>query len=465
MTTPAPVTTFDSLSLNPSLLNNLTSLGYHQPTSIQTQSLPIILSGEDLIAQSKTGSGKTAAFGLGLLQQLDSKDFTIQGLVLCPTRELADQVAEEIRRLARQMPNVKVLTLCGGSNLAAQQSSLEQGAHIIVGTPGRIEEHLRQQTLSLSGLKTLVLDEADRMLEMGFQPAIEAILATLPTPRQTLLFSATFPDAIAQMASHVMHNPITIKVAAHHDPSSINQAFYRVDTPEQRFKVTRLLLLQHRPNACVIFCNTKKDAQAVADQLLDAGFSAAALHGDLEQRDRDQTLIQFANHSIAVLVATDVAARGLDISDLDGVINYHLAQDPEVHIHRIGRTGRAGQTGWAASLISDKESYKVAMLSDYLAQTIVTSSLPHDSLLQQPPLQATMTTLQLDAGKKDKLRPGDIVGALTAHPDLQAEQIGKIKVTDVRSYVAVSRHLAKQALVHLNNNKLKGKKVRVKALM
>ncbi|MDR9497743.1 MAG: ATP-dependent RNA helicase DbpA [Hydrogenovibrio sp.] len=455
---------FSTLGLHPDLLSNLDTLGYHQPTEIQAQSLPPILAGKDVIAQGKTGSGKTAAFGLGLLQTLDPKCFQVQALVLCPTRELADQVAEEIRRLARRLTNIKVLTLCGGQSIGVQLSSLQQGAHIIVGTPGRIEEHLRKQTLKFDQLKTLVLDEADRMLDMGFQPSIDAIMQQVPSPRQTLLFSATFPKEIKRISERLMQAPVRVQVESKHDHASIAQHFYRVNSDDQRLTALRLLLLQTHPESSVVFCNTKKDAQMVADALREAGFSAQALHGDIEQRDRDQTLIQFANKSIAVLVATDVAARGLDIDALDAVINFHLAHDPEVHVHRIGRTGRAGSKGLAASLISDKESYKVAVLADYLGQAIEPEPLPNSSLLKQTPLPARMLTIQIDGGKKQKLRPGDILGALTANQQLTGEQIGKIKITSVRAYVAVDRQIVKRALKQISAGKLKGKNFRARIL-
>lgn len=455
---------FDQLPLDARLLTNLSRLGFDQPTAIQAQSLPVILAGQDLIAQSKTGSGKTAAFGLGLLHQLDPKCFDPQALVLCPTRELADQVAAEIRRLARLIPNIKILTLCGGSPIGPQLSSLAQGAHIIVGTPGRIDDHLRKQSLNLKAITSLVLDEADRMLAMGFKPTIDSILATITQPHQTLLFSATFPDAIAQMTQELMVKPRHIQVATDHDQSSIQHIFYLVNTPEDRLSAVRSLLLAHRPNASMVFCNTKKDAQFVADSLVNDGFSAQALHGDLEQKERDQTLIQFAHHSIAVLVATDVAARGIDIAALDMVINFHIAHDPEIHVHRIGRTGRAGQSGLAASLISDKEAYKITVLSDYLGQSITPEALPDRSKLNPTPLQASMVTLLIDGGKKDKVRPGDILGAMTAHPDLSRDDMGKITITDLRSYVAVTPAKARLALGHLSQNKLKGKNLRVRRL-
>lgn len=455
---------FSTLNLHPDLLNNLDSLGYHQLTDIQAQSLPPILAGQDVIAQGKTGSGKTAAFGLGLLQVLDAKDFQVQALVLCPTRELADQVAEEIRRLARRLSNIKVLTLCGGQSIGVQFNSLQKGAHIIVGTPGRVEDHLRKASLKLNEIKVLVLDEADRMLDMGFQSELDAICEQLPTQRQTLLFSATFPNKIEKISQRIMQNPLRIQVESQHDHASIAQHFYQVDSPEQRLTALRLILLKANPESSVVFCNTKKEAQTLADALVKYGFSAKAIHGDLEQRERDQTLIQFANKSTAILVATDVAARGLDIDSLDAVINYHLALDPEVHVHRIGRTGRAGSKGFAASLISDKESYKVAVLAEYLNQPIEAEALPDLNLLEQTPRQASMTTLQIDGGKKQKLRPGDILGALTASGQLNGGQIGKIKITDVRAYVAVARPQAKLALKQITGGKLKGKNFRARIL-
>ena len=296
-------TAFSTLTFHPDLLNNLTSLGYTQMTPIQMQSLPAILAGNDVIGQGKTGSGKTAAFGLGLLEKLDVKAFRIQSLVLCPTRELADQVAKEIRRLGRAIHNIKVLTLCGGTPLGPQIGSLEHGAHIIVGTPGRIEEHLRKRTLKLSAVNMLVLDEADRMLEMGFQPALDAIIEQLPRQRQTLLFSATFPHEIEAIAKRVMIQPVIAKVASTHDNTSIEQHFYKVDGQKHRLSALRLLLMQFRPASTLVFCNTKRETQKVADTLVAHGFSALALHGDLEQYERDQTLVQFANNSTSILVA------------------------------------------------------------------------------------------------------------------------------------------------------------------
>ena len=457
-------TAFSSLKLHDSLLKNLDTLGYVTMTPIQEESLPHILEGKDVIAQGKTGSGKTAAFGLGLLNKVDVSRFQIQSLILCPTRELADQVTKEIRRLARAISNIKVLTLCGGTAFGPQVGSLEHGAHIIVGTPGRIEDHLGRGTLKLDNLKTFVLDEADRMLEMGFQSAIENIIEQSPRDRQTLLFSATFPEQIKSIARHIMIDPVVLKVTATHDDSVIKQHFYEVNDHEQRLVALRLLLLKHRPESTIVFCNTKKDVQEVADDLSNYGFSVLALHGDLEQRDRDQTLLQFSNKSISVLIATDVASRGLDIDSIDLVINYHIARDTEVHIHRIGRTGRSGNKGIACSLYSDKESYKVALLGDYLNRTIEGEELPPTSLLRETPNQALMTTILIDGGKKQKVRPGDILGALTGKTGIEGKQVGKIHIFDNRAYVAVISGVANAALKKLSKGKLKGRSFRVRLL-
>ena len=456
---------FSAVNLSKDLLKNLASLGYESMTDIQAQSLPHVLAGKDVIAQGKTGSGKTAAFGLGLLEKLNVKRFRIQSLVLCPTRELADQVAKEIRSLARTIHNIKVLTLCGGVPFGPQVGSLEHGAHIIVGTPGRIEDHLAKGTLRLDDVEMLVLDEADRMLEMGFQSAIDLIVDKTPIKRQTLLFSATYPKQIASIAERIMVKPEMVEAKSSHDNCSIEQRFYNVEHhADARIMAIRLLLLEYQPESAVIFCNTKKETQEVAEELAKANFSVVALHGDLEQRDRDQTLVRFANKSASVLVATDVAARGLDIDSLDLVINYHIARDSEVHVHRIGRTGRAGSKGIACSLYSEKESYKVGLLEDYLDKTIAPELLPSADVLNQPPRLPKVTTLQIDGGKKQKVRPGDILGALTGKGGIEGKQVGKIQMFDNWAYVAVERKVVKAALKKLAEGKMKGRNFRVRQL-
>lgn len=460
MTPPA----FSTLKLHPHLLKNLASLAYEQMTPIQAQSLPPILAGKDVMGQAKTGSGKTAAFGLGLLEKLDIKSFNVQALVLCPTRELADQVAKEIRKLARTIQNIKVLSLCGGMPIGPQISALAHGVHIIVGTPGRIEDHLRKGRLQLENVNTLVLDEADRMLDMGFQVTLDAIIQQVPKQRQTLLFSATFSEQIQSIARHIMQEPIHVKVDTSHDDSSIRQHFYKVEDEQQRIIALRLLLLQLRVESTVVFCNTKRETQAVANELKYEGFSVLALHGDLEQRDREEMLVRFANKSTSVLVATDVAARGLDIDALDAVINYHIAHGADTHVHRIGRTGRAGSQGMAYSLFTEKETYKVATLETDVNPIMAAEPLPPLSLLEDPPMQALMRTLQISGGKKQKLRPGDILGALTGDKGISGKQVGKIHIFDNKAYVAIEQAVAKSALKKLSEGKLKGRSFKVRLI-
>lgn len=455
---------FNGLSLKSGLRDNLASLGYVQMTPVQAQSLPRILAGVDLICQAKTGSGKTVAFGLGLLEKLNVKRFAVQSLVLCPTRELADQVARELRKLARGVHNVKVLTLCGGMPFGPQIGSLEHGAHIIVGTPGRVEEHLRKGYLKLGALSMLVLDEADRMLEMGFQATLDAIVDKMPKQRQTLLFSATYPDEIRAIAKRVMVQPELLQLREQHSASSIKQSFYKLRDNSERAEAVARLLLEHRPDSAVVFCNTRRDTEELASALRDYDLQVIALHGELDQRNRDQALVCFANKSISVLVATDVAARGLDIEDLDMVINYHIARDAEVHTHRIGRTGRAGSSGMACSLYTDRESQKILRLQEYGNIEIHSAELPHKSVLSSPSYKSPMSCLQLDSGKKQKIRPGDILGALTREDGVSGSDVGKIHIFDNFAYVAVKRRAAAEALRTLSNGKLKGRSVRVRKI-
>ncbi|SDH04237.1 ATP-independent RNA helicase DbpA [Pseudomonas benzenivorans] len=456
-------TAFSSLPLSAAMLANLESLGYAQMTPIQAQSLPVMLKGLDLIAQAKTGSGKTAAFGIGLLNPLNPRYFGCQALVLCPTRELADQVAKEIRRLARAGDNIKVLTLCGGVPFGPQIGSLEHGAQIIVGTPGRIQQHLAKGTLKLDGLNTLVLDEADRMLDMGFYDSIAEIIGQTPARRQTLLFSATYPAGIKQLAAAFMRNPQQVKAEALHDDSQIEQRFYEI-APEQRMDAVLRLLGSLRPVSCVAFCFTKQQCQELVEHLATHGISAAALHGDLEQRDRDQVLAMFANRSLSVLVATDVAARGLDIDALDLVINVELARDSEIHIHRVGRTGRAGEKGLAVSLVAPAEGHRAQAIETLQKAPLNWQSLDGLKTKAGEPLQPPMITLCIGAGRKDKLRPGDILGALTGEAGIPGTQVGKIAIFDFQAYVAVERGVAKQALKRLADGKIKGRSLRVRTL-
>ena len=454
---------FNRLDLHAELLSNLDDLGFHTMTPIQALSLPKILDGQDVIAQAKTGSGKTAAFGLGILNKLDVKKFKVQCLVLCPTRELADQVAKEFRTLGRKIHNIKVLTLCGGAAFGPQKGSLEHGAHIVVGTPGRIEEHLRKQNLSLKDLETFVLDEADRMLDMGFGESIAEIVRYLPVERQNLLFSATYPHNIEDLSSKVMINPQRVEARDQHDANTIQQLLCEITDKSKRTEGLVSLLQKYKPDSALVFCNTKQLTEDVALELRNLGFISRAIHGDLEQRDRDNRLVQFANKSLSILVATDVAARGLDIDSLDLVVNYHLSRDPEIHTHRIGRTGRAGNTGLACSLFHGSEEYKIELLEAVVEQTLERTvvGLPDPGFR---PAQPLMTTLQIDGGKKQKIRAGDILGALTGENGIEGNAVGKITISEMSAYVAIKRLFSKQALAILNGGKIKGRSFRARKI-
>ena len=453
---------FDTLGLPPAVLANLARLGYHAMTPIQAASLPVALAGHDLIAQAKTGSGKTAAFGLPLLQRLDARRFAVQALVVCPTRELAEQVTQEIRRLARAEDNVKVLALCGGSTMRPQVASLAHGAHVVVGTPGRLVDHLSRETLSLDALETLVLDEADRMLDMGFADEIAYVIERCPRQRQTLMFSATYPPGVTKLAQRFMREPKQVRLAERHAAGKLRQRFYEVAN-DQRLQAVALLLDHYRPASALAFCNTKQRCGELAALLQAQGIVALALHGDLEQRDRDQVLVQFANRSCSVLVATDVAARGLDIAGLEAVINVDVTPDAEVHTHRVGRTGRADEAGWAFSLASRNEMERVARIEKMQGVESEWHSLDELTPSTDPgPLRPPMVTVQILAGRKDRIRPGDVLGALTKDLGLRAEQVGRIDVAEFSTYVAVAREIARDALRGLNAGKVKGRTVKAR---
>ena len=461
---PPPVTAaFDTLPLDPAMQANLQRLGYLEMTAIQAASLPPALLGKDLIAQAKTGSGKTAAFALALLANLNARRFAVQSLVLCPTRELADQVTAEIRRIARAEENIKIVTLCGGVPLRAQTASLAHGAHIVVGTPGRVMDHLERGYLQLDALNTLVLDEADRMLDMGFFDDIVTVAKQCPRERQTLLFSATYPEGIAKLSAQFMREPLTVTVEAQHDASLIEQRWYEVKEGE-RLHAVSLLLKHFRPASTLAFCNTKAQCRDLEQVLRGQGFRALALYGELEQRERDQVLVQFSNRSCSVLVATDVAARGLDISQLAAVINVDITPDPQVHIHRIGRTGRAGETGLALNLASLPEMGSVGKIEQLQGRESDWRPLSELTPSGEGPLVPAMATLQIAGGRKEKIRAGDVLGALTGEAGFAKAQVGKIDINEFSTYVAVERGVARDAAAKLAAGTVKGKRVKVRLL-
>lgn len=456
-------TSFSQLPLKPELLDALTGAQITSMTEIQQKALPDILSGSDLLGQAKTGSGKTLTFALGILQKIDLSSFGIQGLVLCPTRELAEQVAEEIRKFGKKLPNLKVLTLCGGVAIGPQKQSLKYGAHIVVGTPGRIMDLLLKDVLNLWHVNTLVLDEADRMLDMGFEQEMQTVIQHLENPRQTLLFSATFPESIKRISQDFQDTPKEVIVESTHEQTKIEQLCFEVEK-EHKVKAVAAVLTEYQPNSAIIFCNTKATCASLSEELVELGFSAIALHGDLEQKERTQVITRFSNQSDLILVATDVAARGLDIENVGLVINYEVAFEPEVHIHRIGRTGRADAEGMAVSLVAPSEAPQIAAIEELVQSRFKWKGIAALRFHANRIVEPKFVTIALDGGKKSKLRPGDILGALTQDADIPGDDIGKIKITATHSYVAIKLRSVKRTLGFFKEGKIKGKRCKARKL-
>jgi ATP-independent RNA helicase DbpA len=439
-----------NIKLPKAMLDNLEQLGYKTLTPIQEKALPVILEKKDLIAQAKTGSGKTAAFGIGTLLQINKKLFAPQSLIICPTRELAQQVVNELKLLAKFTQNIKITTLTGGTSLTRQVYSLKHGTHILVGTPGRLIDHLSRQNIQIEHIKTLILDEADKMIEMGFMEQLETILNYLPKEKQTLLFSATYPKAIKQLSNTFMQDPQMIKVDTTHQKNTIQSFFYQPQKSD-KIEVLAQCLSHYKPKSTIIFANTKNDVDRINDDLYDLGFDIIGLHGDFDQIERNETLLQFSNKSISILVATDVASRGIDIKDLDCVINYELPHNEEVYTHRIGRTGRAGKEGMSISFIDHRINIK-----EYFKEEIKIEDLKSLEPFNSNNIQkASMATLCIYGGKKDKLRAGDIVGAFTNDFGLKYDDIGDINILRVHTYVALKKEVLKKAFNALKNGRIK----------
>lgn len=454
---------FKILPLSSEIISALDAVNYQKMTPIQEQSLPMILEGRDVLAQAKTGSGKTAAFGLGVLSKIDIHKQKPQALVLCPTRELAEQVTKEIRKLASFIPNLTIRSLCGGSAIQHQIKSLENTVHIAVGTPGRVLKLLKIKALKTKNIQTLVLDEADRMLDMGFQEDILKIISKLPQEKQTLLFSATYPEEILEMSKSLQKSALKIQVDTEVAEDKIQEYFYVVDEDKNKAEALIKVLSHYQPESAIVFCKTKQMTKDLAHYLRKQKISALALHGDLEQKERVKILVQFTNKSCRILVATDVAARGLDIADIESVINFDLPTDSESYVHRVGRTARAGKEGTAISLFQGE------------AETTLLNKINKELKLKYQPLKiksmarrnayynlkSKMRTLFVSGGRKDKVRPGDILGALVHHAKIEPNSIGKIDVMDVLSFVAVEFKYAEKAKDKMQTGKIKGKKFKV----
>jgi ATP-independent RNA helicase DbpA len=458
---------FETLDLSPALLAVVRELGYTRPTPIQSASIPALLDGKDLMGQSKTGSGKTAAFALPILQAIQIESRSPQALVMCPTRELCAQVAREVRTLGRRHPGLTVLEIVGGQPLWRQMDALKRGVHVVVGTPGRLIDHLDRGRLETRSITTVVLDEADRMLDMGFGADVEKILDQLPPSRQTALFSATFPKSIEALCAKHQNAAVRVTIDEPDEATPEIRQLRLVADAGEEFHALCWLLHQHPHESALVFCNYKTTVLELAHALSAAGVSAGRLDGDMDQFHRDQMLARFRNDSVRVLIATDVAGRGIDRPDLDLVINYELPQQPETYVHRIGRTGRAGKTGIAISLTTPHQEEQVEAIQALTGTPIETLRRTSRNdpgikrLLQAISRGPRMQTILISGGRKDKVRPGDILGALTGEAGgLRSADIGRIEIQDRLSYVAVSQRVARHAVQQLNRGRIKGKRFR-----
>ncbi|MFT6397864.1 MAG: ATP-independent RNA helicase DbpA [Bradymonadia bacterium] len=455
-------TTFDTLPLRPELLVGVERLGYTEMTDIQAKSLPPALDGADIVGHARTGSGKTAAFGLVLLQKLDVARRVPQAMIISPTRELADQLVASIRALAVGLDGVRVLLVSGGNSSRDQRDALQAGAHVIVGTPGRLLHQLDLQRIDARSLTTLVLDEADRMLDMGFEDEVLGILAHLPSRRQTLLFSATWPDATRELSEQIQRDPQMVGTETLVDAAVLKQSAV-LCVREDRRVALQSVLAEREPVPTLIFCETREQCKATVGFLSELGVAALALHGELEQRDRDEVMVCFRNGTARVLVATNVAARGLDVEGIRLVINYELPRAPEIHVHRIGRTARAEASGEAVSLVvsGGQEVRRLKEIEKHMGAPI--KRVPYDpsGTGKLDGWASDWRTLVVLGGRRDKLRPGDLLGALTRGVGLKGAEVGMMVLTDKRAWIAVKASEAQKATEGLNRERIKKKRYRV----
>lgn len=515
---------FEDLGLCPEIMKAVKNMGFEEASPIQAKAIPAMLEGKDIIGQAQTGTGKTAAFGIPLLEKIDPKNKKLQAIVLCPTRELAIQVAEEIRNLAKYMHAIKVLPIYGGQEIVKQIRSLKSGTQLIIGTPGRVMDHMRRKTVKMENVHTVVLDEADEMLNMGFREDIETILEGVPEERQTVLFSATMPKPILDITKRFQKNAELIKVTKKElTVPNIEQFYYEVK-PKNKEEVLSRLLDIYNPKLSVIFCNTKKQVDLLVNGLLGRGYFAAGLHGDMKQAQRDRVMDGFRKGKTEILVATDVAARGIDVEEVEAVFNYDLPQDDEYYVHRIGRTWRAGRVGRSFSFVTGKEVYKLKEIQRYCKTKIYAQKVPSlddvantkmDKLMETinriieeedlttyfQMIQAEvndsdytsmdiaaallklcsgtkeedgedmfedtgaeepgMVRLFINIGKKHKAKPGDILGALAGESGLPGKVVGTIDMYDKYTFVEVPREYARDILNAMDHAKIKGKSVAV----
>ena len=520
---------FEEMGLSEEIQKAVRYMGFEEASPIQAKAIPAMISGIDLIGQAQTGTGKTAAFGIPILEKVDPKLKKLQAIVLCPTRELAIQVADEIRNLSRYMHGIKVLPIYGGQDIVKQIRSLKSGTQIVIGTPGRVMDHMRRKTMKLDFVHTVVLDEADEMLNMGFREDIEFVLSGVPEERQTVLFSATMPKPIMEITKKFQNNAKVIKVTKKElTVPNIEQYYYDVK-PKKKEEVLSRLLDIYSPRLSVVFCNTKKQVDLLVNALLGRGYFAAGLHGDMKQEQRDRVMQGFRTGKTEILVATDVAARGIDVDEVEAVFNYDLPQDDEYYVHRIGRTGHAGREGRAFSFVSGKEVYKLKEIQRYCKTKIYAQKVPSlndvantkmenilddvERVIEQEDLDMMINAIEervnnseftamdmaaaflkiccgmtednknteendwefgdtgagedgmvrlfINIGKKQRVRPGDILGAIAGESGMDGKLIGTIDMYDKYTFVEVPREYAREVLNAMKNVKIKGKTVAV----
>ncbi|MHC2992565.1 RNA helicase [Pontibacter sp. HJ8] len=455
------MSSFEDFKLSPALLQQLAGLNYHTPTPIQQAAIPILLKGNDVAGQAETGSGKTAAYGLPILHQVNPELQAVQALIIVPTRELAVQVRQELKQFAQQISNLKISAFYGGHAFSQERASLAFPPQVLVGTPGRLTDHLYRRTLDLSQVKQLVLDEADKLLEMGFAEELDQIIEALPPKRQSILFSATMPEAVNKLITESLQKPQFVQVSPNAIPDQVKLMGIKVQQAEKQ-QALLALLKGINPAGTVVFCNTRGASDEVAGMLRQQGFAANALHGGMEQPDRDKAMTLFRNSTTQVLVATDLAARGLDIASLNTIIHYELPDDEAAYLHRSGRTGRAGRNGVVYTFATQRDEktlreWGLVRMDEWLTPDLLAARASEAT----PEVAEDFTTLHINAGRKDKLSPRDIVGALIAEAGLKADQIGKIEVQDKASFVAVPTSHSQHIVTALGNGKIKGRKFRV----
>lgn len=519
---------FEELELDPRILRAVKEMGFEETTPIQAQSIPAVMSGRDVIGQAQTGTGKTASFGIPLLQRVNAEQKKTQAIILCPTRELAIQVSDELHNLAKYMHGVRILPIYGGQDIGRQIRSLKGGVQIIVGTPGRVMDHLRRKTIRCDYADTIVLDEADEMLNMGFREDIETVLGYMPEEHQTVLFSATMPKEIKDITKRYQKDAVTIRVVKKElTVKNIEQYYFDIRRKDKLDVLTRLLDV-YDPKLSLVFCNTKHMVDELANELQNRGYFAEGLHGDMKQQQRDRVMKNFRSGKTEILVATDVAARGIDVDDVEVVFNYDLPQDDEYYVHRIGRTGRAGKTGKAFSFVKGKEVYKLKEIMRYCKTRIYAQPIPSkqdveearcekimeqlDQIIEDVNLtkmvnlleaqinngdytamdlaaaflyqalgkadqdrarqdgfsfadtgaeEEGMVRLFVNIGKKQHVRPGDILGAVAGESGMPGDLVGAIDMYDSYTFVEVPREYGMEVLRAMKHAKIKGRSVNV----